>query len=145
MKREKRDFLWLFGRTVLVRESAYEGLLRAGLEFRTGPAIIKSSRGQEARTDYQRVFQIRPVPCMAEETLEFAEYRTCPSCGISVKTWPTRVFLKRDSLPAALDIFAVAGIGKVKAFTNIIVTERFRHVVQDLGLTNMAFEDVELV
>lgn len=145
MLREKRDFLWMFGRTVLLRESAYRGLLAEGVSMTAGPAIVKNSRDGKLRSDYAKVAQIRPVPCMADETLAYAEHRDCPVCGINVIVWPEKLFLRRDMLPRRMDLFAVAGLGNVTAFTNIVVTEEFRRAVERLHLTNIAFEEVVLL
>lgn len=139
LKQEKRDFLWLFSRTLLLRESAFEALREAGISMTTGPAICKSSRNPAIRTDYRRVAQIWPAECMDEQTLSYAEHRRCPSCGLRLKTRPKRVFLRREGIPGGMDVFAMDDC------SSVIVTEKFRDAAMRLRLTNICFEPVEIV
>jgi len=144
-KREKRDFLWIHGRTMVLRESAHEALLKEGVDLLTGPAIVTNTKGDEVRAEYRRVAQILPVPCMASETLKYAEHRVCSECGIKVRSWPERLFLDASKIPPALDLFAVGKTTKLSAFENIIVSERLVKAVEKRRLTNIVFESVEVV
>ncbi|MEI7733561.1 MAG: double-CXXCG motif protein [Verrucomicrobiota bacterium] len=137
LKGEKRDFLWIFGRTLLIRESAYQALNALGISLRTGPAIITSSKVSEVRNDYLRIVYTIPIPCLSQQALVNVDHRHCDECGIYVRSQMKQIILNKHRIPEGIDIFAVQSIER------IIVTEKLRDAVRQLKLTNITFNPAE--
>ncbi len=138
-KREAKDFLWIWNDYLLIKETAFLSLCATGLSFTTGPAQITSGRPPLPRSDYIRIAQIRPVRCMASETLRYAETRECKGCGVNVETRPKRLFLERRLIPEDLDLFNPGQC------LGTVVSERFHDAAIRLRLTNIRFDPVGLV
>ena len=136
---EKRDFVWVLLQVLLLKESTLEQLKQAGLRITTGPAIIEDSKTSKISPDYQRIAELEIVSCMAIQTLEFTESRSCAECGLSVIKRPERVFLKRSALPERLPLFFV------EETASIVASDEFATTVKKLKFNNIAFEPIELV
>jgi hypothetical protein len=139
MHTEKRDFLWIAGRKIAIREDAFQRLAQTGINLENGPAIINDLKTRELRSDYKRILVTKPIKCMARETLEFIEWNECPECGLYVARRPNRIFVKKASIPSGLPLFAI------EETESIVGNDEFAVAAKSLKLTNIDFEPVEIV
>ena len=138
-RREGRDFLWVLDFILILKESAYMRLKDAGIQLVVGPAVINYSNKREVSPDYKHVVEARPVECMSPEMFKHTEYADCSECGRTIVARPKLLYLKKESVPSELPLFAVLETHQ------LVVNEAFAATVTELKLTNIAFEPVAIV
>jgi|GEM_PF-1405514 len=139
MHGEKRDFLWIFGKKITIREEAFQSLTKRCFSIEFGPAIISDSKTGETRSDYKRILVTKPIKCVNNETLDFTEWKQCPECGLCVIKKPSRLFVTKTAIPDGMPLFAVDNAA------SIVCTEELAAAAKSLKLTNIEFEPVEVV
>ena len=136
--KEKKDFAWSMFK-IFPKEEAYARLADVGIRLPTAPAIMEDLKTGEINEQYRRIVMVKPVECMAVQSLDFAESANCIGCGTRIKKRPTKLFLKKKKVPTEEIIFAV------EETDQLVANEDFRNAVKTLKLSNVAFDPVELM
>jgi hypothetical protein len=135
--KEKRDFLWVSAFRLLPKETAYQKLLERGINIPFGPSVMTDIKTSEVRPDYRRIFEVPVVKCMAIQSLEFAEFKNCRTCGLSIARRPSQLFLKRRFIPG-FPLFAL------EETDQILANDAFKDAVLDLKLSGIKFKPAEV-
>ena len=123
-------FVWQNPWTLLMTAPAIDSLTRAGCRL---PAVAATRlRGPVAH-------ELREVECVPAGMLHVEPaIEPCSACGRQGVSWPKRVLLIRDTLPADLPVF------RVQNFTTMIVATRaFVEAVTDARLSGVVAKPVE--
>lgn len=128
------DFVWRHLWDPLIRVEAYQQLSSAGLRLpgTVAPILQEQFQGQLFQ------LQIEPHGYLSPHSYDVPEIPICPRCKRDGRKLE-KLIMVRESIPNHLDMFRIGGFP-----TKILVTERFKDAVNELELTNILFEKVEL-
>lgn len=128
------DFVWRHLWDPLIRIEAYQKLVSVGLHMpATSSPIV-----QEKFMNQLFHLQIEPHGYLSPRSYVNPDIPSCPRCKRDGRKLE-KVVMVKESIPNHLDIFRIGNFP-----TYILVTERFKDAVDQLGLTNILFEKVEL-
>jgi hypothetical protein len=135
----KQNFDFLFADGPLILRSTGEKLRQEGIELTLGPATLHHKK--HVLTQYATI-QADMAPLMSERTQREISLQKCPACGIYRKTdvWAKRPdvwYLLRANWPRGKHL-----VRSREHSTYIIPSDEFMAVVQRLGLTGIAFEEI---
>jgi uncharacterized double-CXXCG motif protein len=123
-------FVWQNSWTLLATTAAVQALDRRGCPL---PAVTGTRLSGPVASD------LLEIECIPTGTLHVQPgVATCSACGRQGVSWPRRVQLVRDTLPAGLPVF------RVQNFTTMMVASRaFIEAVATAGLTGIVAKPVE--
>lgn len=126
------DFAWQKTMTPLIREGAYHKLRERGIQIMGVPAELKY-RGKQPQK--LLVLQVEPRARWDESCL--VDERYCSTCGSYLGMVKKPLTVKGSSVPKDADLFRV-----IWHTMRVISTERFKEVVTEMQLTDIAFEEI---
>jgi uncharacterized double-CXXCG motif protein len=124
---------------LFVRKKALQGLIAAGIKGLVGvPAVLQFLNNTPAEELLE--LQVEPHSLLAAHVLPPIQERpTCSVCGYQTLKAPSQLALIGTSIPRDMDLFRGRDLT-----TYIFATERFIEAVEQLGLTGLVYEEVEI-
>jgi uncharacterized double-CXXCG motif protein len=120
---------------LMAQRSTVEKLQAEGVRGVQG--FVPQLRWRQKRPPELLDIQVEPQGQLHPECLP-PEHRTpCPKCGRWGFRIPDDMLLDKSTVPGHTDIFRIGN-----ALTRIVVTERFREVVERLGLDGVLFREL---
>ena len=128
-------FIHMYGGTLLVRPDALEALQGAGLRGLRGcrTEMRFSPKGVPELLD----LHIEPCGLLHTDCIPRGTPPPCPKCGRHGFRLPDEPILDAASLPDDLDLFRLRNFATV-----LIVTERFKQVVERFNLDGLTFREL---
>lgn len=128
------DFVWRQSWDLLIRVEVYQKLAAAELHLPEPvvPILQEKVQGQLFH------LQIQAHGYLSHRSYVDPDTTICPRCKRDTRKIK-KIIMMKESLPTHLDVFRIGDFP-----TKILVTERFKDAVDQLGLTNILFEKVEL-
>jgi uncharacterized double-CXXCG motif protein len=130
------DFAWPNSWTLLVKRKTYLSLQSSNLRL-SGVSVPQLKVKEKSECDLFE-FQIEPRVNLAPASYTIPEPRICPKCGRDDRK-VVKLVIDRNTIPSNLDMMRI-----VNYPTYIIVSERFRDTANQLNLSNICFDDVEV-
>jgi uncharacterized double-CXXCG motif protein len=129
------DFVWLSSWSLLIKRDAYAQLRAKNV--RMPAAIAPELRLPKNQFNNLLVLEILPLVSLASSSFLPGD-EPCKSCGREGRQVDVPI-VSRDSIPAEMDMFRPHNFP-----TYILATERFKQVVDELGLKGMVFQELAL-
>lgn len=130
-------FVHQYGDILLIQPSALEVLQGEGLRGLRGcrTEMRFSPKGVSELLD----LHIEPCGLLHADCIPPSTPPPCPRCGRHGFSFPKQPLLDAASLPTNLDLFRLRNFATV-----LIVTERFKHVVEHFELDGLTFRELPL-
>lgn len=130
------DFAWPNSWTLLVKSGTYQRLQESNLRL---PLVSVPQIKVKGNNELDLLeLQIEPRVNLAPSSYTIPEPRICPKCGRDDRK-VKKLILDRNTIPTDLDLMRI-----VNYSTYIVISERFRDTVNQMKLSNICVENVEV-
>ena len=130
------DFSWANSWTLLIKQSSYLNLQSLSLKLpKVSIPNLKTKRISGCEL-YE--LEIEAWVSLTNSSYYEAEPKICLKCGRDDRK-VERIIVNKNSIPPDLDMFRITDFP-----THILVTERFKYNVTQLGFSNILFMEIEM-
>jgi len=126
------DFVWLNPWTPLIHKSAFDQVVKKGLQFKTATALLDAPIGD--------VLEIEAIPSVAlhPKCLAIAKSEVCSTCGRKAYQMPDQIVLDGGTIPQDQIIM------RIREFPTLLVVSNITgQVLTEMKFDNFTLTEVE--
>jgi uncharacterized double-CXXCG motif protein len=130
------DFSWANSWTLLIKQSSYLNL--QSLSLKLPKVSIPNLKTKKIWDCELYELEIEARVSLIDSSYYETDSKICLKCGRDERK-VEKIIVNKNSIPPELDMFRIADFP-----THILVTERFKYIVTQLGFSNILFMEIEM-